>query len=222
MLPIPSRSIAHRLTVGATVLVIGALPAATASAHVTVSGHEATRGGSGVLNFRVPNESTTQSPTVALTVRIPKVTAVDTETVTGWRATVGKQPDGATEITWTADAGTGIGPDQFGEFSVLANGLPDTDRLVIPAIQTYADGTVVRWDQTPGADGTTPEYPAPTVTLRAGPAGTALDHGDIPDLATQQPSTDDTAARWLGGIGIALGALGLLTALGVAVRSRTS
>nr|WP_253840351.1 DUF1775 domain-containing protein [Actinokineospora globicatena] len=54
-------------------------------------------------------------------------------------------------ITWTAAAGTRIGPRQFATFEVLLGNLPRTaDRLVIPATQTYDDGKVVRWANPPG------------------------------------------------------------------------
>lgn len=219
---VPSSTALRRLTACAAALAFTALPAVPAAAHVTVYGPDATRGGSAVLSFRVPNESATQSPTVGLTVRLPGVTAVDTETVPGWRAQVTRQSDGkATEVAWTADPGTGIGAGQYGEFSVLANGLPDTDQLIVPAVQTYADGAVVRWDQEPGSEDEVPEFPAPTLSLRSGGGATANGHGDIPDLTASAPEADDTTARWLGIIGIVVGALGLLTAAGVAMRSHT-
>ncbi|WP_067463344.1 YcnI family copper-binding membrane protein [Nocardia amamiensis] len=196
---------------------------APAFAHITVSGPEASRGGSGVLVFRVPNESATGSPTVEFAVQIPGVTAVDTEAVPGWKAVVRKDSErNATDITWTADAGGGIGPSQFGQFSVLANGLPDTETMTVPAVQTYADGQVVRWDQKADGDGPEPERPAPSLTLAAKQSGGIENHGDIQPAASGPGSSSDTTARWLGGIGIALGGLGLLAALGIGVARRRS
>ncbi|MGV9613810.1 YcnI family copper-binding membrane protein [Nocardia xishanensis] len=191
----------------------------TAFAHVTVSASDASKGGSAVLVFRVPNESASGSPTVGLGVEISGVTTVDTETVPGWKAVVNKDSgSGVTTVTWTADPGTGIAAGQFEQFSILANGLPDKDELIMPATQTYADGQVVRWDQNPG-DGE-PEYPAPSVTLRDGQSAGAHDHGDIQATASETESSKDTTARWLGALGLALGALAVLAVIGIGVRGR--
>ncbi|WP_433681089.1 DUF1775 domain-containing protein [Nocardia sp. CA-119907] len=199
----------------AAVVVIAAAPA---SAHVTVSAPDAARGGSAVLVFRVPNESMTNSPTVELAVQIPGVTAIDTEAVPGWKAVTHKDGN-VTAVTWTADSGGGIGPGQFGEFSVLANGLPDMDKLTMPAVQTYADGQVIKWDQS-ASDKGEPEYPAPTLALAAERSGGAENHGDIPARSTTGGSSSDDTARWLGVIGIVLGALGLLIGGGAVMRRR--
>lgn len=47
-------------------------------------------------------------------------------------------------ITWKT-TGPGIGATEFDEFEVSAGPLPEVDQLVFPALQTYADGEVVRW-----------------------------------------------------------------------------
>ena len=44
---------------------------------------------------------------------------------------------------------------------------PDAAEVSFPAVQTYADGTVVHWDQPPLPDGGEPEHPAPMLTLAA-------------------------------------------------------
>ncbi|WP_431962406.1 YcnI family copper-binding membrane protein [Nocardia sp. bgisy134] len=205
--------------VAAAIAVAGAT--GTALAHVTVSASDASRGGSAVLVFRVPNESAGGSPTVGLAVEIPGVTTVDTEATPGWKSAVNKDSGrNVTTVTWTADPGTGIGSEQFGQFSVLANGLPDTEKLTMPAVQTYADGQVVRWDQDP-ASGDEPEFPAPSLTLRDGQGAGPHDHGDIQATGSDTASEHDTTARWLAGIGIVLGALGILAVLGMAVRGRS-
>jgi uncharacterized protein YcnI len=193
--------------------------AAPAFAHVTVSAPDASRGGSAVLVFRVPNESATNSATVELAVQIPGVTAADTEAVPGWKVVAHKDGN-VTAITWTADPGGGIGPGQFGQFSVLANGLPDTATLRMPAVQTYADGQVVKWDQQSTDKGSEPEYPVPSLSLAAKQAGGAENHGAIPAMSTGSGSASDSTARWLGVVGIVLGALGLLAGIGLTVLRR--
>ncbi|MFR9749493.1 YcnI family protein [Nocardia sp. 004] len=203
---------------GAAMLVAAA--AAPACAHVTVSAPNASRGGSAVLVYRVPNESATDSPTVEFRVRIPGVTTADTEAMPGWTAAVRKNTDDdALYITWTADPGSGIAPGQFGQFAVLANGLPDTGNIVMPAVQTYEDGQVVRWEQEPESGEEELAFPAPVLTLMTKQSDGTADHGDIRS-ATAEDSADDTAARWLGGIGVALGAVALITAIGFGVRRR--
>ncbi|MEV6138955.1 YcnI family protein [Nocardia sp. NPDC051990] len=197
------------------------LLAAPASAHVTVSSPDAARGGSAVLTFRVPNESATSSATVELVVQIPGLTAADTQMMPGWRAVASKDSArNVTAITWTADPGGGIGPGQFGQFSVLANGLPDTDTLTMPAVQTYSDGQVVTWDQETTAGASEPEHPAPSLALGAKQAGGTHNHGDIRTTASAGGSSSDTMARWLGVIGIVLGAVGLIAGAGSLITRR--
>ncbi|WP_327120481.1 YcnI family protein [Nocardia sp. NBC_01730] len=206
--------------IAATVVAVAAAPA---FGHVTVSGLNASRGGSAVLVFRVPNESATGSPTVEVAVQISGVTAADTEAVPGWKAVVRKDSGrNVTDITWTANSGGGIGPSQFGQFSVLANGLPDIEKLTMPAVQTYADGQVVRWDQEPAGDESEPERPAPSLVLAAKQSGGVNNHGDIQPAASNSGSSSDTTARWLGAIGIVLGGLGLIAALGLRAVRRKS
>lgn len=116
-------------------------------------------------------------------------------------------------VTWTAAPGTRIGPGEFVEFPLSLGPLPeDTDRLVIPAVQTYDDGEVVSWNQTP-VDGSEPERPAPVVEL------SPANDGEVVETAAQGPAPD-VAARWLGGAGLLLGALGLGVGLGAALRAR--
>jgi hypothetical protein len=51
-------------------------------------------------------------------------------------------------------------------FQILTGTIPDTgDTLIIPATETYSDGTVVNWDQPPATGGAEVEYPAPVITL---------------------------------------------------------
>ncbi|WP_142395326.1 DUF1775 domain-containing protein, partial [Mycobacterium avium] len=71
--------------------------------------------------------------------------------------------------------------------------------------QTYADGTVVKWDQPPLPDGGEPEHPAPTLALAAGRAAGHQHPGG--------PAAADNAARWLGGAALVLAALGIAIAL---------
>lgn len=157
--------------------------AGPASAHVTVTAPGATRGGSDQeITFRVPVEKNVD--TVALSVQLPLDTPIASVLVApaaGWTHTEvtsklanpiktddGEITSAVSEITWKAGPGHGLLPGEFGEFTIIAGLLPDASSLTFKAIQTYADGSVVRWIQT-AAPGSTaqPEDPAPVLQLPA-------------------------------------------------------
>jgi len=216
------------LAAAATVALASAAPAL---AHVTAQPGTAEQGGYTVVNMRVPTESDTAG-TIALEVTLPAehpITSVRTSPRPGWTATTTTAPlnppierngrtitEAVRTVTWTADPGTRIGPGEFAEFPLSLGPLPtDTDQLVLPAVQTYDDGEVVAWDQPPTADGSEPERPAPTVTLTAPAADeTAADE------TIQAAAATDTTARWLGGGGLLVGALGLGVGAGAVLRAR--
>ncbi|GAA1639077.1 YcnI family protein [Georgenia ruanii] len=204
----------------------GAALAGPASAHVSVnSDGEASQGGYEKLTFRVPNESDTAG-TVKLEVTVPTDTplvSARTQPVPGWDAVVTReqlpQPvemgdltikEAVTAITWTAQPGVRIEPGQFQEFAISTGPLPLVDELVVPATQTYDDGTVVAWDQA-AVDGKEPERPAPAVALAA---DGAHEHGvSAPDDGAAAQPGSDPAARALGIAGLVVGAAGLVAAV---------
>ena len=94
--------------------------------------------------------------------------------------------------------------------------MPATDQLVFKALQTYADGEVVRWieDQAPGGEG--PERPAPTLQLAAAsecedPAQTA---------PAQAASTGSGTSNALAGAALGASLLALAAAAVAILRSR--
>ena len=230
---------------GATSLVALALvvvPVTAASAHVRVVPEQTTAGGWTVLTFRVPNESETAA-TSQVAVDLPTDTpllSVSTKPVPGWTATVETAPlpepvdfygteltQAPSRVVWTAQPGAEIADGQFQEFEVSAGPLPEAGtQLVLPAHQTYTDGTVVVWDEVAEEGGEEPAHPAPELTTTEatdddahGTADDAADaDADIDDAAAvtaAAPATaePDTLARVLGGIGLALGAVALVVAL---------
>ena len=214
------------LTAGAAGSVL-LLATGVAAAHVSVAAPGAEQGGYTVLTFRVPTESDTAG-TTALTVQLPNLKSARTEPMPGWTSTVQKDPASATatSVTWTAEPGVSVGPGQFQQFVLSAGPLPEQAEVEFPATQTYSDGTVVQWDQKPGADGSEPDKPAPALTLAAG-SGDGHAHGATADVAEtaavdETATGTDTTARWLGGIGLALGALGAALGIGATIRSRRS
>ncbi|MCX5045102.1 YcnI family protein [Aldersonia sp. NBC_00410] len=197
-----------------------------ASAHVTVDAPGATQGGYTVLTFKVPTESDTAS-TTKLTVTLPEFKSARPEPIPGWQSAVEKNADQeVTAVTWTADPGApGIPVGQFQRFALSVGPLPDQDEVSFTASQTYSDGQVVDWNQPMGSDGSEPEHPTPSVTLAEGSgddhhAATATaDHHDSEEAS--DTDTADSTARWLGGIGLALGAIGAALGIGAYVRGRS-
>lgn len=227
----PRRFPARIAAVAASLGLVALAGAGTASAHVTANPERATRGGYAKVAFRVPNERP-DAGTVRVKVMLPQerpLSSVSTRPVPGWTVDLerveldrpvkvaGAQvTETVRSITWTARPGTRIDPDEFQEFEVSLGALPTRlDRLVLPTVQTYDSGEVVRWDAPPAPEGAPePEHPAPTLKLVAEESGHS--HG-TPTASTD--SADDTA-RWLGGAGLVVGALGLGLAGGALLRGR--
>jgi periplasmic copper chaperone A len=184
------------------------LGAAQAAAHVTVSPSSIPQGTDDViLTFRVPNESATAAVT-GLKIQFPlehPIVLVNPEAGSGWQVSVIKTAlpkpvttdDGTftsttSEIDWT---GNTIPVGQFGEFNVLAQGIPTgTSQLVFKAIQTYSDGTVVSWIEVPSKAVPNPEHPAPVVTLTATSGGSSSAATTTTAAAAAGSSTATTAA----------------------------
>jgi uncharacterized protein len=177
-----------RRLLGAGAVTVGLMAAGTgiASAHITVSGPEATSGGSDVvISFRVPDESDA-ARTVGLKVRLPSDTPIASVLVQpkpGWSVAVsqsklatpiktddGEITEAVSEIDWKVSAGSqGIGPGQFDEFTFIAGQLPEAKSLTFKAVQTYSDGSSVSWIEEPAPGSSAePEHPAPVLTLGAG------------------------------------------------------
>lgn len=188
-----------------------------AGAHVTAQPGELAQGGYGVITMRVPNESDTAA-TTRVEVTIPADTplsSVRTTPVDGWRVETVKAPPAVpseshghavhevvTTLTWIAEPGAAVRPGEYRDFPFSAGPMPEVQRLVLPTVQTYDDGTVVRWDQYPD-QGVDLERPAPVVAL-TGPG----DGGRGPD-----------DGRTLSIVALVLGALGALAGTAALVRS---
>jgi uncharacterized protein YcnI len=219
----------------ATSLVLIAGPAL---AHVTVQGPGATQGGFGKIAFRVPTEK--EVPTTKLQVVFPTDAPLANAGVKphpGWTYSVVKvkpaaplkDDDGNTvdqvvqSITWTATAG-GIKPGEFDEFELSAGPFPKTDQMVFKALQTYGDGSVVRWIEPTVAGGAEAEHPAPVLKLAAATDGAsaapsasasaAASPSEVAVAATSASSdSEDKASKGLAYTGLGLAALALLVGL---------
>jgi uncharacterized protein YcnI len=209
--------------------------AAPAGAHVTIQPPEATQGGFATEVFQVPNERD-DTGTTQVEVTFPEdnpIASVRVEAVPGWTVNVEKRTldtpieafgseisEVVSKITWS---GGEIAPGTFQRFPVSMGPLPEVDSLEFKAVQTYADGEVVRWIEPTPASGEEPEHPAPVLTLKAGTEEEATTSTTAPlataDLAT---TSDVDSAKTVGIIGIVVGAVGVILGLVALLRKRTA
>jgi uncharacterized protein YcnI len=233
---------ARRLLVpvaGALALALAPL-ASPAAAHVTVQGPGAQQGGFTKLTFRTPTEK--DVPTTKIEIAFPvehPIASVRVKPKPGWTYEMVKAEPSVpvesrgepvtevvTRIIWTT-TGQGIGPTEFDEFEVSAGRLPNVDRLVFKALQTYADGEVVRWIEEPVEGGEELEHPAPVLELVPAEGEGEGAHGQTTEAETAQvAATEDLAdaddvatSTMLGGAGLAAGLVAL--ALGLVALWRT-
>lgn len=198
------------------------LLAGAASAHVTVDAPGATEGGYAVVTFRVPDE-TDNTDTTKVQVFFPPtqpLASVSVRPTPGWTFRVrttrlakpissddGQVTEAVSEVTWTADSPrTAVQPGEFEEFAISAGPLPKAPTMVFKALQTYSDGTVVRWIDLPSPGGPEPEHPAPTLSLSPPPATSAPSKGGGGDgRATAALAVSVVALLVaLGGAGVAV------------------
>jgi uncharacterized protein len=202
--------------------------AAPAFGHVTVTAPGATRGGSDQeITFRVPVEKKVN--TVGLTVALPTSTPIASvlvEPIAGWTHSEttarlakpivtddGDITSAVSVISWKA-TGRGLAPGEFGAFTIIAGQLPDVPSLTFRALQRYADGSVVAWNQVaaPGSSAE-PANPAPVLTLGAkalGDGQRSLEHGTAPlSFTTKSASNTGPVVLSIVALVVAAGALGL-------------
>jgi uncharacterized protein YcnI len=194
-------------------IVVFTLAAAPALAHVVVNPSEANKGEFARLAFRVPNEMD-NADTVKIDVQFSSehpIANVSVQPKAGWTVDVkkdqlrsplqtgeGQVTEAVSEITWS---GGKIGPGQFDEFVVSAGPLPsDADVLVFPTIQTYSDGTEVKWIQQTFAGQPEPDSPAPQLALTSAKASAKK---------TSSSSSNTTKYIAIAGLVVAVAALGV-------------
>src|SRR5438876_2017746 len=118
--------------------------APAAAAHVEVTPESVPADSDAELAFRVPVEK--NIPTVKLELQLPAgLTEVTFQPKAGWTRTATKRT-----VTWS---GGQIKPGEFDEFRMIAH-VPSTPGkvLVCPALQTYSDGSILRWIGAPSSD----------------------------------------------------------------------
>jgi uncharacterized protein YcnI len=213
--------------------------AGAAFAHVTVNPTSAPASAFTVITFRVPTESPTASTTkvdLNLPFQTQPTAVVDVQQVPGWTAVIKqaklstpiKDDDGndvnsaVSEIIWTADTPqSAIQPGQFQQFPIELGPLPTSGSMAFKVLQTYSNGNVVRWIDTPVAGQPEPDNPTPILTLT--PADDSSASAPATTAATTAASTaTGTSSKsnntW-GIIGTLLGLIGAV--LGGAAYART-
>jgi uncharacterized protein YcnI len=121
--------------------------ASPARAHIVVTPSEVPAGQAATFEMRVPTEL--DVPTTRLRLEIPDGFSFSSiEPVAGWKITVQRTGDRVTAV----EAKGKLRPDFFQRF-VFRGRVPTTETtLVWRVIQTYRDGTVVRWTGQPGEE----------------------------------------------------------------------
>ncbi|MGI8678756.1 MAG: YcnI family protein [Jatrophihabitans sp.] len=203
--------------------------AVAAAAHVTVSSPGAAQGGYAVVTFRVPNEEAAAT-TTKLVVQLPPDTplaSVAIQPIPGWTAVAmktklavpiktddGEVSQAVSQITWTASAAAAIKPGEFQQFDTQLGPLPAKPSITFKALQTYSDGSVVRWIETAAAGTPAPDHPAPVLPLAV--ADNASPSVSVTRRATSATKGDggNTGPIVLSIIALVLasGALGLVVA----------
>jgi uncharacterized protein YcnI len=209
--------------------------AGAASAHIQVSPTVAAPGDSVKFTVLVPGE--TGQETTKIELQIPKGVLVFSFGETpGWERQVVEAADASVgSVVWTGR----LAADGFAEFSFLAATPDQPGTLKWSAVQTYADGEVVRWIGEPGS-----EEPAAVTELAAdaprqnaggeGDEATGGEGGGAAETTATEPSEPEAAPEptaaaaeddsggtdWLArGLGLLALAAGIV-AIAVAVRRR--
>jgi uncharacterized protein YcnI len=205
---------------GAIVTGVVALVAGPAFAHVEIS-RDGAVGANGMVaaTLHVPNEMPT-----AGTVKIelvfpasPKLTTAQAGAVNGWTATVQKNAAGdVIGITWTGGPLTGT---QEIQLPLTVGAVPGSANAIdFKALQTYDDGTVVRWIEPTPAGGQEPAHPAPVLVVRGSAAGHNVAAGAGNTSGSKSHSDDGISTGAI--IAIVVGIVIVLAVLGF-ILSRT-
>nr|QLK00318.1 YcnI family protein [Micromonospora carbonacea] len=218
-----------RISAAAVLAVVAAAlgwPGTALAADVTSTPSQARQGDPVRLEIVVPEERP-GARTERIELRLPAAAPVGEAypmSVTGWAPRIttrkltepisgihGTTMDTVTaSVIWARAKGAPAGPARL---AVSMGPLPQADRMVFEVVQTYSDGTVVRWADPAGGP-----RPAPVLTLlppasgHGGQPGTGAHAGGPSDRAAAAISDDD--AEGDRGKTDALLAAGLVAGLG--------
>src|SRR5262249_25848156 len=99
-------------------------------------------------------------------------------------------------------------------FTLRAGPLPKVNELVFKVVQTYSDGTVVRWIETTPEGGPEPDHPAPVLKVVAGEGETT------PTTAASASGSSSDDSDTLAVIALIVGGAGLVVAFVAIAASR--
>lgn len=182
------------------------LSPAVAFAHVVVSPAEVPVASSQTFNTGVANEK--DMAVTGLRLVMPAgLNEVSPTVKPGWNVDIKKDGDTVTELNWT---GGSIPAGQRDDFTFGAQAPAKTTTLAWKAYQTYEDGTIVAWDQTPNGkdeESATPYSETKVINDLVAPAAETYNDSSEND----SNGTTSTIALAAGVIGIVLGASALVT-----------
>jgi uncharacterized protein YcnI len=184
------------------VAVLGLVLAPEASAHAEITPSKVPA--NGVSDFVLSVEGEENAPTIKVAMQLPaRMPNVKALPVPGWNSQMADRV-----ITWT---GGSIRQGDSGKFEVRAQ-FPNTPgaRLTFPTVQTYGNGTVVRWIGAALSD-----TPAPTILLTAATEPPPPPPPPPVTTTTNAPSQDedDGSTGWLIGAVIIVVLVGAAVAL---------
>ncbi len=231
------RTTARVTGLSALVLGAGALLAGPASAHVTISPSEGHAGEYAVATVSVPH-GCDGSATTKVTIKVPDevievtptrnalwdVTKTMTKLATPITAEDGDQiTEKVGTVVYTAKTPL---PDGYRDAFELSFQVPDAagKTLLFPTIQQCEKGQTA-WIEEAADGAAEPDHPAPAFTVLAADASAghhaenaAATSGDSAEESEE--SDDDAASKGLAYAGLAVGALGLLTAVVALAKGR--
>jgi uncharacterized protein YcnI len=199
-------------SIGVTASVLSLMATGVASAHVVVRPGEAVTAGFQAFTMGVPNERDTDTTELKLTMPAGLKYVSPTQKP-GWQIDVEKDGTGedavVKSITWS---GGSVGVGFRDDFTFSAQVPAKATELQWKAYQTYADGTVVSWDQPASATkeegGTSGPF---SVTKVVATTQTDADIKKAQSAAADAKSAADTAL-YIGIAGVALGLAGIYLA----------
>ncbi|MET3961110.1 uncharacterized protein YcnI [Marmoricola sp. OAE513] len=229
------RTAARLVALPAAVVGFGALAAAPALAHVTITPDSGAAESYTVLTVSVPH-GCEGSPTTKIAISIPEeINAVtptrnalwDVEKKLVTLAEPVKDAHGneiterVGQVVYTAKAPL---PDGYRDAFELSLQVPDAvgKTLAFPVIQTCVKGET-KWNETAAEGAPEPEHPAPTLTVTEstgdGHHGSAS--GEAEESSHGEKSSDDEgASKGLAYTGLGVGVLGLLAGAAALAKSR--
>lgn len=214
-------------------LLLTAVAAAPASAHVTITPSDSAAGAYTVLTVSV-GHGCEGSPTTALDIQIPEqILSVTPTLLAGWE--VEKQmvqleepvedahgnsvTERVGQVVYTADRPL---PDGYRAAMELSLQLPETagETLAFPVVQRCVQGET-GWTETPaeGQDAEGLEHPAPMVTITE-PAADATSAASSATTTTRTVEVESDTNVALGLAGLAAGLVGIVVAMMALTRSR--